>query len=136
MDQSMRIEGTVKDFQWTNPHSWIELVVLNKDGVPETWSIEGGGPNILSRFGWTRKSLQPGDHVTLVIEPLRSGAPGGALTYAILADGRQLDQGQSLLPKGTFGAGSTGASRPAGAAAPPAGSAPPAAGATPPGGSQ
>lgn len=119
MDKQTTIQGTVKSFQWTNPHSWIELSVVNKDGAVESWNIEGGGPNILSRFGWTRKSLQPGDKVTLVINPLRDGQPGGALNYVVLADGTHLDQGQSKLPKGAFGEGQTGAPKPAdGAVAP------------------
>ena len=93
MDRATRIEGTVKDFQWTNPHCWVELDVPNKEGIAETWSVEGGAVGTLMRFGVTRKSLQPGDHATLVIHPLRNGDRGGALQGIIFADGRRIDMG-------------------------------------------
>ena len=76
--KSMTLEGTVKEFQWTNPHSWILLMVDNAEGKAEQWAIEMGGPAGLARQGWKPKTLTPGMELTMRIDPLRSGAPGGA----------------------------------------------------------
>ncbi len=73
------LDGTVKDFQWTNPHSWIQLMVKDASGKEVEWSIEGGSPNGLSRNGWKRTSLKPGDKATVVIHPLKDGTNGGSL---------------------------------------------------------
>jgi hypothetical protein len=91
----MTLEGTVKEFQWTNPHSFIELEVPRRGGV-DHWSIELNSPNNLKRQGWTRTSLKPGDKVTLRMAPLRNGKPGGLFLDAKLANGKVLDSG---LPK-------------------------------------
>src|SRR5574338_1106373 len=58
------LKGTIKDFQWKNPHVWIQLYVQNAAGVKEEWSIEGGGPNSLMRQGWRPSTFKPGDAVT------------------------------------------------------------------------
>jgi len=76
--RTVTIDGVVKEFQWTNPHSWIQLVVTDTSGQTTEWSLEGGSPNILGRDGWKRTSIVPGDHVTAVIYPLKDGAPGGS----------------------------------------------------------
>jgi len=70
--------GVVKEFKYTSPHSFIILEVKDKDGKSESWNLEGGSPSALARDGWTAKSLKPGDELKLTVEPLRSGAPGGA----------------------------------------------------------
>ena len=83
MQKTVTITGTVKDFQWTNPHVWIDIVV--PDTVANqtvTWSVEGGSTAILMRMGWTRSALKPGDKVTVVLNPLRTGAIGGSLVSA------------------------------------------------------
>jgi hypothetical protein len=77
--KSVTLQGTIKDFQWTNPHSWIYLMVKDSTGNDVEWGIEGGGPNGLARFGWTRSSLKPGDKAVIVIHPLRDGTSGGQL---------------------------------------------------------
>lgn len=69
--------GTVKAFQWTNPHSWLQVMVTGDDGKQVEWSFEGGSPGILSRNGWKRTSIKPGDKVTVVFNPLKDGSPGG-----------------------------------------------------------
>src|SRR6187402_691135 len=76
--RTVQVSGTVHDFQWTNPHVWIELKVTDAKGAVTDWSIEAGAPNALTRSGWKRSSIAVGDKVTLTINPLRSGAPGGA----------------------------------------------------------
>ena len=79
-DKKMTLEGTIKEFQWTNPHSWVQLVVVDpKTGNDVEWSIEGGSPNGLSRGGWKRTSLKPGDKAVVVIHPLKDGTNGGSL---------------------------------------------------------
>ena len=71
------IEGTVKDFRWTNPHVFIEMVVKNESGADEAWSIEMTSPEHLARAGWRPGTLKPGDTVTLSIHPMRDGVKGG-----------------------------------------------------------
>lgn len=83
-NKKVQIVGTVKEFQFTNPHVWVELIVAD----PATrktvaWSIEGLSPNNLKRVGWNRNSLKPGDKIKMTINPAISGAPGeGALIDA------------------------------------------------------
>ena len=72
------LEGTVRDFKFTSPHTFILLQVKDQDGDTTVWNLEGGSPTALSRDGWTAKTLKPGDEIRLTVEPLRSGAPGGA----------------------------------------------------------
>jgi hypothetical protein len=88
--QVVSIKGTVKDFQWTNPHSWLQLVVTNEHGVQEEWSLEGLSPNVLGRMGWARNSVVPGDVVTVFINPTRDGTHGGNMVKVVRADGTVL----------------------------------------------
>jgi hypothetical protein len=78
-DQSttVTLEGTVKEFRWTNPHVFIEMLVKNDSGAEEQWSIEMTSPEHLARAGWRPASLKPGDAVTLSIHPMRDGIKGG-----------------------------------------------------------
>jgi hypothetical protein len=77
--KEVTIEGTVTDFQWTNPHSWVQILVKDGAGKEIEWSIEGSSPNNLSRFGWKRTSIKAGDHVQCVIHPTKTGVIGGSL---------------------------------------------------------
>jgi len=92
MESEKTVSGTVKKFDWTNPHTWIWLDVPNDKGAVETWGIEGMSPNYLGRRGWTKNSLKPGDKVSIVVRPMRDGSPGGMFVRATLADGRELRQ--------------------------------------------
>jgi hypothetical protein len=76
------IEGEVKDFQWTNPHIWIQVNVKNADGKLTEYSIEGGSPNGLKRQGWTKKAMSAGDKIVLKMHPLKDGTPGGSFMTA------------------------------------------------------
>jgi hypothetical protein len=80
------LNGTVREFQWTNPHGWLQVVVP-RGGSSVEYSIELGSPNSMSRRGWRRTTFKPGDKVTAVINPMRDGSPGGALVYALDAQG-------------------------------------------------
>ena len=85
MQKTVTLDGTVKDFQWTNPHSWIQLVVTDPaSGKEVEWSIELAAPTLISRQGWTRTSLKPGDKVVAVIHPLKraGGENGGSMVSA------------------------------------------------------
>ena len=93
--KQMTLEGTVREFQWTNPHSFIELEVPSGSRVTR-WSIELNSPNNLTRQGWRRTSLTAGERVSVRIAPLRNGHPGGLFLDLRKADGRVLDSG---LPK-------------------------------------
>jgi Family of unknown function (DUF6152) len=77
--KTITLEGTIKEFQWTNPHTWIQLLVRDAAGKEVEWSIEGGSVNGLARAGWKRTLLKAGDKATVVIHPLKDGNPGGSL---------------------------------------------------------
>ena len=77
-EHPIQLVGTVKEYRYTSPHTFIILVVKQQDGTTQTWSLEGGAPSALVRDGWSSKTLKPGDELKMTIEPLRSGAPGGA----------------------------------------------------------
>jgi Family of unknown function (DUF6152) len=85
--RQLSLQGTVQNFQWTNPHSWIYLDVRHADGGLETWQIEMNSPNNLRRQGWRPRTLKPGDQVTVVINPLRDGHKGGLFVSVKLPDG-------------------------------------------------
>jgi hypothetical protein len=84
------VAGTVKEFQWSNPHAWITLMVANSDGQLDQWSIEMGGPAGLARQGWVPKTLIPGMNISVIMHPLRDGAHGGQFLAVTLPDGTQL----------------------------------------------
>jgi hypothetical protein len=88
--KQLPLKGTVVEFQWTNPHAFIQLEVPEADGSKNTWSIELNSPNNLKRQGWKSSSLKPGDAVTVVINPLRDGAKGGLFVAVTLPDGKVL----------------------------------------------
>jgi uncharacterized cupredoxin-like copper-binding protein len=92
------ITGTVTEFNWTNPHSSIKVEVT-AGGKAESWAIEMNSPNNLVREGWKRTTLKPGDKVTLTINPLRDGKPGGWYLSIKLPDGKQL--GTTTGPPGS-----------------------------------
>ena len=79
-EHPIELEGTVQDFKFTSPHTFILLQVKERDGSTTVWNLEGASPTALSRDGWTSKTLKSGDEIKLTVEPLRSGAPGGAWT--------------------------------------------------------
>jgi hypothetical protein len=89
----LTLTGTVTDFQWTNPHVYIELDVTEGAGGARHWTIELGSPSILMRGGWKFNSVKKGDKVIALVSPLRNGEPGSLLTRITLADGRTLGNG-------------------------------------------
>ena len=87
--QEVVLSGTVREFQWTNPHSWLQLNVPRGRGTVE-YSIELGSPNTMVRKGWRPTTFKPGDKVTVTINPMRDGSAGGALIAAIDRSGNKL----------------------------------------------
>jgi hypothetical protein len=90
MSQEKSVTGTVSDFQWTNPHSWIWLEVPTASGS-EQWGVEGMSPNFLERRGWSKNTLKVGDKVTVVIHPVKNGGKGGSFVRITLPDGKVMD---------------------------------------------
>jgi hypothetical protein len=91
-DRSREItaQATVRQFQWTNPHSWIEVDLKNDRGGTDHWSIECNSPNNLSREGWTSSSVKPGDKITISFWPLKNGEKGGLFLSLKFDNGQML----------------------------------------------
>ncbi len=90
-EREVTVQGTVKAFQWTNPHAWI-LLVVERRGRLEQWAIELAGASGLVRQGWMPKTITPGMVVTTTIHPLRDGTNGGQFLEVKLPDGTVLDR--------------------------------------------
>jgi len=90
MTKTSTLTGSVKEFQWLNPHSWIQMVVKDGSGSEVEWSIETGSPSSLARQGWKSKTLKPGDQIVVTMHPLRDGRPGGSLITVTMADGTKI----------------------------------------------
>jgi hypothetical protein len=92
--KAVKLEGTVKEWQFTNPHCWLQLMVLESGNQVE-YGIEGSSVNTLLRIGWRHDTFKVGDKVSVLINPLRDGRKGGAFVEATLPDGRVLSSGQT-----------------------------------------
>ena len=114
--RQVTIKGTVKEVQWTNPHSYIQLIVDGEGGEKVQWSVEIGSPTLNINMGWRKTSVKAGDVVTMNIAPARNGKPYGTLRVLTFANGQKLE-----------GVAARIGARPGGAAsAPPAPATPPA----------
>jgi hypothetical protein len=87
--RTITITGVVKEFRWTNPHSWIDLEV-EEAGARTLWSVEMNPPSYLVRAGWKSTTIKPGDTVSVTLNPIRTGEPGGIFVSVTLADGKVL----------------------------------------------
>ena len=85
--KTVTLHGTVKNFQFTNPHSWLMVIITGADGKPVEWGFEAEGPSTLLHAGILPKSFRPGDKVTISANPMRDGRPAGALLSVTMADG-------------------------------------------------
>jgi len=96
------LNGTVKELEWTNPHSWLRVMVENETThQPQQWSIELASTGQQARIGWTPMIVKPGDKVSLEINPLKDGGRGGTLLLITLPDGTKLGHGgQRGNPRG------------------------------------
>ena len=88
-DEVKEISGTIKEFQFTNPHSWIQVMVETKPGEPpQEWSVEWGSPNQLGRNGIRPSTFKPGTKVTMRVRPMRDGSPAAGFVGAKFEDGK------------------------------------------------
>jgi hypothetical protein len=87
----VQLEGTVKSWEFTNPHSWLILLVMKGD-TPIEYNIEGASVNTLIRQGFGPHTFLPGDKLTVTINPLKAGGNGGAFVKAVKADGTVLTE--------------------------------------------
>ena len=94
--KEIKLVGVVKEFKWSNPHSWIELEVRNDKGVVETWGVEMNPPSYLIKAGWKRTSIKAGDEVTVMVHPLRNGEKGGQFRSITLPNGQVLGERDPL----------------------------------------
>jgi hypothetical protein len=85
------LEGTVKAFNWTNPHISVDLYVDGQNGqVGKVWTIEASSVGVMSRAGWSKRTLNPGDRVKVVLSPLRDGGAAGSITSVTLPSGKTI----------------------------------------------
>ena len=92
-DQEETLSGTIESFEYTNPHSWIWFLVPDASGKPVRYGIEGMSPNGLTRNGWTKNTLKPGDHVKMVIHPLKDTTNHGGFCVSVtFEDGKTMRQ--------------------------------------------
>jgi hypothetical protein len=89
--KEVTLTGVVKEFQYTNPHSWLIIDVTNKDGTVTTWGFEAEGPSTLIRSGIHKIDLKPGTKVTMTAHPMRDGRPAGQWIKAVREDGKVFD---------------------------------------------
>src|SRR5882672_2658595 len=104
IDQTKTVttEGTVKEFKWANPHSWLEIEVQNTKGATEIWNLEMNPPAFLVRAGWKATTVKAGDKVKVVARPFKNGDPGGLFVSVTLPSGQVLTQ-QPPRPAATPG---------------------------------
>jgi hypothetical protein len=94
-NKEVGLSGTVSEFQWSNPHSWVELDVPTEAGgtATEHWSLEAGSIHTLSNLGWKSKTLKPGDKIAITINPMKNGSRGGALQWVTFSGGQKISGG-------------------------------------------
>lgn len=90
------VTGVVKEFQYTNPHSWLLVDVTGEDGTVTTWGFEAEGPSTLMRAGIRRSDFAPGTKVTITGNPLRDGRPAALWVRAVREDGKEFDPNQGF----------------------------------------
>ena len=93
--KQVTITGTVTEFRWGNPHSWIHIDVADKDGKVGNWAVEMDPASHLAREGWKSSTLKPGDKISVTVFPLRNDEKGGQYISVKLPDGSTLGQRES-----------------------------------------
>ena len=84
------LSGTVKEFEFVNPHAWLHVAIVNDKGDASTWSFEGGSPTQLVRLGWSKDDFKIGEKVEVGFRPMKDGSRGGQLMSVKLANGQKL----------------------------------------------
>ena len=90
LQKQVTVRGTVRQFQWTNPHAYIQLVAKDASGNDVEWSMEMGAPMYLYARGWRPGTLKAGQRITVTLNPLRNGRPGGVVRDVTTADGKAI----------------------------------------------
>lgn len=90
-DHPIELSGTIIEWQYSNPHTFIILNVSDENGSATEWTLEGRSPSAIYRLGWTPNSLQPGDEIIVTVNPLHSGAAGGNYSNIRWIDGTSID---------------------------------------------
>ena len=98
LDKEITLEGVVKKLDWSNPHVWLTISVVDGKGAVTEWSFELGTTGMLTRAGWKSSTLKPNDKVKVVANPLKNGGAGGRLVTVTLPDGRVLGPGSPVPP--------------------------------------
>ena len=96
--REVKLTGVVKEFRWSNPHSYIELEVKNEKGEVDLWAIEMNPPSYLVKAGWKSTTLKPGNTVMIMINPLRTSEKAGKFVSITLPDGKVLTENPPPAP--------------------------------------
>ena len=91
-DTTLELQATVMEFQWTNPHSWIEVMITDDQGQATHWSMEMGSPGGLARDGWRPTTIVPGDEVTVSFHPRKDGTHIGQFVSLVLPNGEKIGE--------------------------------------------
>ena len=90
-EKTITLQGTVKEFEWINPHSWLRIIVNDeKTGKPAVWALELSSPARLVTMGMRADSVRPGDAVSVTFHPMKDGTRGGQFIQAVLPGGKQI----------------------------------------------
>jgi len=84
------LTGTVREWKWANPHTWLTVVVRKANGADEEWALVGSSPNMMSRWGWNAADIKVGDKVRIDVHPARDGRTIGQLQTIFLRNGKIL----------------------------------------------
>ena len=96
LDKKLTLDGTVKEFQWTNPHSWLLIMVPNANGQEEQWAVELNSVSLLAERGWKPKTVKPGDKVSITFHPMKNGSKAGSYMAIKLPDGKMMGNADRL----------------------------------------
>ena len=92
-EKTISVSGTVKEFEWSNPHAWIHITAVDTTtGRPVDWAFEMGSVGQIAAQGWKSDSIKPGDKITVTGHPLRDGSRGGQYRSVRFADGSTINQ--------------------------------------------
>jgi hypothetical protein len=95
IEKTMTLKGTVTEYEWTNPHSWLRMMIVDqKSGKPAKWAFEMSSPGRQTQLGMTKDSVHAGDQVTVTFHPMKDGSRGGQFIQAILANGKPIVRGE------------------------------------------
>jgi hypothetical protein len=115
VDQIITLSGTVKEWRWMNPHTWLYMTVIGEDGKPQEWAVEGRAPGVLGRAGWDAASLKPGETVTVHASPAKNGDPVGIIARVTKSDGTVLGNAPNNTSRTAAAAAAPTPAAPAGA---------------------